>query len=747
VGFHASAAAAAPPPLTVVLLDNLNGNLFDPKLREQIAGMADLRCGNGKVIDPACAPAPIAVFLLGSRMELVQDVTTDRNVVRAALRSRFHDNGNEHPNTPAIPSQNSWLPPLPAWNRMTPKGNDLQRRAQATMDALRSLARHLAGMPGRKRLVWVSTSFPFYLNPDPRLREDDDALSYRRQVAAVTNALWRARVAVYPVRPGAEGIVVQADAELSATPAALAVFSTETGGKAWIDDEQLADCFQRVLREGLSSYEISYVPAEFPGAPGLHRVNVRAQRADVRLASPHYYYSVRPAKVGADLDFKQAACDDEMTATAIGLTAELQMGAGEDPAFLLGVNGKALHSGNAPEFPVRLRFDFAVCSFDEHGRPLQHLQYAARTSLNSDEFHAAQVGVLRRTISFRPNPNAVFVRWVVRDPESGELGSVNVPYVAGNPAGNSAQDIALPAPGVSATVAQGEPVASPAADSPETAPLPERKEAAMAPATLPAPDPPEPHTPEEEVRPYCAAISKQSSHDDALSQVCEFALALTERMPNVICNLETHRYWHEGQDPRRDKVTATVTYEDGQESYSNVRINDASPEKSKHEQAGTWSMGEFASILQMLFAPASEAEFSFVRDDAIGTRPVLVFSYRVKESNNVLAYLHAIYSSGGGATLFPGYEGMLWVDRSSAHILRLERKMAKMDPNFPITRVRTVVDYDDMPLGDGSTFVLPAKGEVETCSADEINECAHNVVRFANWHKFRAKTRMVPMPQ
>ena len=97
--------------------------------------------------------------------------------------------------------------------------------------------------------------------------------------------------------------------------------------------------------------------------------------------------------------------------------------------------------------------------------------------------------------------------------------------------------------------------------------------------------------------------------------------------------------------------------------------------------------------------------------------------------------------------MFPAYEGMLWVDRSSAHLLRLERRMAKMDPQFPITSVRTVVDYDDMPLGDGSSFVLPAKGEVETCSVDEGRECAHNVVRFSNWHKFRAKARILPMPQ
>jgi len=67
-------------------------------------------------------------------------------------------------------------------------------------------------------------------------------------------------------------------------------------------------------------------------------------------------------------------------------------------------------------------------------------------------------------------------------------------------------------------------------------------------------------------------------------------------------------------------------------------------------------------------------------------------------------------------------------------------------PNwFPITRAKTVIDYADVPLGDGSTFILPSKSEVETCSGAEGSECAHNVVRFRNWHKFRAKTRILSM--
>jgi hypothetical protein len=74
----------------------------------------------------------------------------------------------------------------------------------------------------------------------------------------------------------------------------------------------------------------------------------------------------------------------------------------------------------------------------------------------------------------------------------------------------------------------------------------------------------------------------------------------------------------------------------------------------------------------------------------------------------------------------------------------MEKETAHIPASFPITHATTVIDYADTSLGDGSHFVLPGKSEIETCSAGEEKECAHNVVWFRNWHKFRAKTRILP---
>jgi hypothetical protein len=109
----------------------------------------------------------------------------------------------------------------------------------------------------------------------------------------------------------------------------------------------------------------------------------------------------------------------------------------------------------------------------------------------------------------------------------------------------------------------------------------------------------------------------------------------------------------------------------------------------------------------------------------------------VERQNNQLYFLRATYP------YFPGYRGRLWLDKSTFQPIRRERETFDMDPKSPISQVITVVDYADMPLGDGTHFVLPTNSDVITCSPEDGDECSHNVARFTNWHKFRGKARIL----
>ncbi len=134
------------------------------------------------------------------------------------------------------------------------------------MDAIRAIARHLAGYPGRKKLIWVSSSFPFSIDPDPGTNVVDDPLRYRSQAAVVMGALANARMSVYPARPGlfprspagkaiagqdsssqvAATAPVEASGAYFGATVPMEAIAAQTGSQACIDEKDLVDCFSRV---------------------------------------------------------------------------------------------------------------------------------------------------------------------------------------------------------------------------------------------------------------------------------------------------------------------------------------------------------------------------------------------------------------------------------------------------------------------------------------------------------------------
>jgi VWFA-related protein len=748
-------------PLTVLLLDNLNTDLFSPAIRSQIATLGDFGWTN-QLVDPTVARVPIAVLLLGKKLELLQDFDSDRKTLQSTLQNTFTEKLNvtveavdpsgavsSPPKNPDA-SDDSSLPLIRDWDRIPPGRSDLERRALMTMDALRSIARHLAGYPGRKRLIWVSSTFPFSITPEPCANGLDDVSSCRSPAATLMDALLKARVSVYPIHPGHVSVaphqtvsaVTTSEQEGTAEVATMlmTVFAGQTGGRTCLDEDLIANCFNRALHDGMLDYEIAYYPSteQRPATQkGFHRIAVQTTAPHVQLSFPLYYYVHEEEPAAADFDLKQAACDDLMTATSLSLTAQPESAPPEPTKFSLAVDGKGLTTASIPGNPhrVRLHLDFAVCAFDAHGNPLRLVQYSSRADLSAQEFDSIRQHGFHHALSFQTPPGTAFLRWVVRDSLSGNLGSVDISYRQPPPAATTENE-QLDHPAAAASPAS-------ASSAPVTSPTPEPAKAPQAAAVIH--DFP-PVDPDSDIQPYCAATATATTNPGALENLCRFTLSLPRKMPDVLSDLQTKRFWLAYNAPHRDTVTATVTYANGHEHYDNVRIDGFAVNGSSMRLNSSWSVGEFASILQMLFSPSSDAGFRFIKEEKLHSVPTLVFEFHVDQPNNLLYYLRALFPGGSGTTLFPGYHGQLWLNKSNFQLMRMVRETFDMPRSFPITRASTTIDYQDVPLGDGSRFVLPIKSEIETCSIGEGSECAHNTVRFRNWHKFRAKARILPLP-
>src|SRR5262249_7256197 len=163
---------------------------------------------------------PVAVYLLSSKLTLLQDFTTDPEILKGAVGklkgkvSPVLDNPTGGPEIELLPPGVADSGTMPAAMLDSMMRFEQERtafmtdvRINYTMAALSSIARSLSGYPGRKNLIWISEAFPLTIDPNTELSGDIFAgtRNYGPQIAATADALIDAQVAIYPV--DARGLV------------------------------------------------------------------------------------------------------------------------------------------------------------------------------------------------------------------------------------------------------------------------------------------------------------------------------------------------------------------------------------------------------------------------------------------------------------------------------------------------------------------------------------------------------------
>jgi VWFA-related protein len=234
----------------------------------------------------------------------------------------------------------------------------------------------------------------------------------------------------------------------------------------------------------------------------------------------------------------------------------------------------------------------------------------------------------------------------------------------------------------------------------------------------------------------CKWLPTDIAHAEVLHGVCEHAMSLPQKMPNFICEKEASRYRGENRVPR-DLFTALVRYEDGQESYSDVKWN-GKPAKSATagSAAGLWSTGEFGNDLRAIFDLNNGPLFEFAGEKALGARPVWVFKYLIAKQTDPLWRLRT-----GDGMLAPAYTGELWVDEKTGDLLRFRAVAQHIPETFPIQQAELQTDYETVEFADGGSFLLPTEAVIRTKMIGE--ELTRNVLKFRNCHKFRAKAQIL----
>ncbi|HEV3202287.1 MAG TPA: hypothetical protein VGZ73_30525 [Bryobacteraceae bacterium] len=225
--------------------------------------------------------------------------------------------------------------------------------------------------------------------------------------------------------------------------------------------------------------------------------------------------------------------------------------------------------------------------------------------------------------------------------------------------------------------------------------------------------------------------------DPVIRKAADAAMDFTETLPSYVCQEMMARFQSESHPASwqaLDVVTSNLVYENGREEYKNIAVN-GKPKKSMEETGGAWSTGEFGTVLVDLFAPATNAKFHYRKDGRTGGVNSKMYDFEVARENSHWAIHMA------SQTYLPAYKGAVWIDPSTARVLRIEMEAVGFPESFPTDHVESATDYQYIRLGDAKQYLLPVHAETLSCQRG-TSYCSRNTIDFRNYHKYTGESNI-----
>jgi VWFA-related protein len=463
----------------VVLIDALN-----TQARDQARARMELLKYLGSQLQPG---EPIAVYTLGSALRLLQDFTDDPALLKAAVQSFI-------PNEPVEQQLSRIDQTLPRLSGAKPDP-DIQRvnrdatiaiermrefyedqanlavdmRVGMTLTAFQAIAQAVAGIPGRKSLIWVTGSFPLatYTRIIKYSADGDNSPNrvafnevYEDRIRQTTSRLTDAQIAVYPVdarglvgelQGGAENQGVDASGSLvggqefaqnlqlasgalQETQATMKQVAGDTGGKVFTNQNDLDHSVALSVEDGASYYLIGYTPTGKPDSK-FHKIEVKVDRPGVSVRSRRGYFAVVPSddsKTMKQLEAEVGIAMQLASPGATGVTFDARvlppapaskMKVGID--FL--IDPSTISSEDAGGGSKQLALEFHVAAYGGNGKLVAHRDVALKPTLKANQFAAIQQQGIPYHMDLDLEPGHYTLRLGVVDQRSGMIGTTDMP--------------------------------------------------------------------------------------------------------------------------------------------------------------------------------------------------------------------------------------------------------------------------------------------------------------------------------
>ena len=349
-------------------------------------------------------------------------------------------------------------------------------RVRMTLGALNQLAAYLSGIPGRKNLIWLSSSFPLTILPDSALYSGFRAVSdYRDEVKKTCDLLTQARVAVYPV--GAQGLwtpgvynaangtapknqalgtaLINESEQMNQEEGSMDEIAAETGGHAYTEMNDLGQAVADSIESGAHYYTLGYVPAATELNGKFRKIEVRVEGRDYKLAYRRGYYADPPDApsahgTGQYPPLVAAALHGAPPATQIVFKAGLLMGSDpllksvrlpEGPAGAMAsvmakpvryvvnltLNPRSLNLDQLPDGTRQARIELALVGYDADGNCVNYVDRRVALTLQAAQYAQIEARGIPLLAPIDLPAGDDSVRIAVEDLTAARTGSLEIP--------------------------------------------------------------------------------------------------------------------------------------------------------------------------------------------------------------------------------------------------------------------------------------------------------------------------------
>jgi VWFA-related protein len=345
----------------------------------------------------------------------------------------------------------------------------LSQRVQFTLDALSALSRSVAGYPGRKNLVWLSGGFPIRLKPGGvnfyRLNSVNPANTtglistpdFEPQVRATAIAMTAARVAVYPMdirgtqnagvdlsvgaaesatftgsdNPSAysQNLNVQSEARFQ-DRSTIKEVAEQTGGEVLVGND-VKDAIARGLADGSTYYTLAYAPGQDDSNSAFRRIEVKVNRAGIRLSYRPGYYPNSPQLAPKVHPLVVALQPGMPPATVIPFTVQVLPPTGPQQktqvSYSIDISG--LDFAETSDHGHRAVVDCLAVAFNKDGTPAAQASNTMQATLTAAQYQDALRNGLQVRQEIELKPGQYEIRIGVMDRATQKMGTVQAPLV------------------------------------------------------------------------------------------------------------------------------------------------------------------------------------------------------------------------------------------------------------------------------------------------------------------------------